>query len=152
MRHFLGGKMTQYIFRRVTRGGRMGGLPCPFPKIKKSALNLEKNALTLVICGLNFSFKMQFLRVSRRKNRRFFPVEHFFFVLYMIIYQRALIPSKLPCPKKLVTPWSWLLLSLGKNSRELDLQFWQNLVFQSKENIQAQTLENELTKRIYSQK
>ena len=95
---------------------------------------------------------MQFLRVSRRKNRRFFPAENFFFVLYMIIYQRALIPSKLPCPKKLVTPWFWLLLSLGKNSRELDLQFWQNLVFQSKENRQAQTLENELTKRIYSQK
>ena len=52
------------------------------------------------IYGLNLSFKMQFLRVSRRKNRRFFTAGPFFLVLYMSVYQSALIPRKLPCPKK----------------------------------------------------
>ena len=70
------------------------GFPYPFSKIEKSALILGKNFLIVVIYGLNFSFKMQFLRVSRRKNRRFFPAWPFFFVLYMIDYQRALIPRK----------------------------------------------------------
>ena len=56
----------------------------------------------MVIYGLNFSFKMQFLRVSRNKTG------NFFLVLYMIIYQSALIPRKLPCPTKfLVTCLSW---------------------------------------------
>ena len=62
----------------------------------------------MVTCWLNFLFKMQFLRVNRRKKQRFFPAEPFFLVLYMIVYQSALIPSKLPCPKKfLVTHQCW---------------------------------------------
>ena len=36
--------------------------------MEKSVLILGKNALIWVIHGLNFSFKMEFLRVSRRKN------------------------------------------------------------------------------------
>ena len=50
-----------------------------------------KNALIVAIYGLNFSFKMQFLRVSRRKNRRFFPAGSSFLLLYMIVYQSVLI-------------------------------------------------------------
>ena len=42
---------------------------------------------------------MQFLRVSRRKNRIFSPEGPFFLVLYMIVYQSALISKKLLCPK-----------------------------------------------------
>ena len=45
--------------------------PALFRKLEKSAQLLEKNALIVVIYGLNFSFKMQVLRVSRRKNQRF---------------------------------------------------------------------------------
>ena len=74
--------------------------PALFLKLEKSALIFWENALIVVIYVLNFSFKMQFLRVSRRKNRRFFPAETFFLVLYMIAYQSALISRKLPCPKK----------------------------------------------------
>ena len=40
--------------------GMGGGLPCPFLKIKKSALILEKNALIVSILRLNLPFKMQF--------------------------------------------------------------------------------------------
>ena len=39
------------------------------------------NALIAVIYGLNFSFKMQFLRVFKRKKQRFFLAEPFFFAL-----------------------------------------------------------------------
>ena len=65
--------------RRVTRGGRGGEVsPALFQKLEKSALILGKNALIVVIYGLNFLFKMQFVRFSRRKSWRFFPAGPFF--------------------------------------------------------------------------
>ena len=42
-------------------------------------------AKCLSLNGLNFSFKMQFLRVLRRKSQKFFPVGPFFLVLQKII-------------------------------------------------------------------
>ena len=58
--------------RRVTKGGRGREFYLAlFQKLGKSALILGKNDLIVVIHGLNFSFKMQFLRVSRRKNLTF---------------------------------------------------------------------------------
>ena len=93
-------------FRRVTRGGEKGlgegeeVSSAFFQKLEKSAPFLGKNALIVVICGLTFSFKIQVLKVSRRKNRKFFSVKPFFLVLYMIVYPSALISRKLPCPKK----------------------------------------------------
>ena len=60
------GKSTSDI--RVTRGGRGEVSPALFRNLEKSALILGKNALITVIYGLNFSFKMQLLRVSGRKN------------------------------------------------------------------------------------
>ena len=89
------------VSRRVTRGGGGGEYyPALFAKIGKSALIQGKNALVLIIYVLNFSFKMQFLSVSMRKNVRFYPEGPFFLVLYMIVCQSVLIPRKLPCPKK----------------------------------------------------
>ena len=83
--------------RRVTRGGRG----------ERSSLPFSKNMLNL----LNFSFKMQFLRVPRRKNRRFFHAESFFLVLYMTAYQSALISRKLPCLKNFLVTRSSVKLS-----------------------------------------
>ena len=60
---------------------RGGGLPSPFSKIGKTCPNFGKNALIVAIFGLNFSFKMQYLRVFSRKNRISFPVGPFFLVL-----------------------------------------------------------------------
>ena len=100
-------KVLLYLSRRVTKGGRWWGEVSPtlFQKLEESTLILGKNVLIVVICRLNFSFKMQFLRVSKRKNWRFYPVGPFFLVFHMVVYQSVLIPSKLPCPKKfLVTP------------------------------------------------
>ena len=71
-----------------------------FRKLEKSVLILGKNALIVVFYGLNFLFKVQFLRVSRRKNCRFFPAGLFAFVLQIIFYQSPLISRKLPCHKK----------------------------------------------------
>ena len=67
-----------------------------FRKLEKSALIFGENALIAVIYGLTFLFTVQFLRISRRKNQRFFSAGPFFFVLQMIVYQSALIPKKLP--------------------------------------------------------
>ena len=53
-----------------------------------------------VICGLNFSLKVQLFRVCRIKNRIFFSAGPFFFLLYMLFYWCALIPRKLRCRKK----------------------------------------------------
>ena len=56
--------------RRVTRGGREGGgLPCPFSKIGKRCPNLGKKCPDCGHLWWDFSFKMQFLRVSRQQNR-----------------------------------------------------------------------------------
>ena len=53
----------------------------------------------MVIYGLNFSFKTQFLRFFCRKNRKSFTAGPFFSVFWMIVYRGALIPRKLTCPK-----------------------------------------------------
>ena len=55
--------------------------PASLRKMVKKRLNFWKNAVISVIYGLSFSFKVQFLKVSRRKKRRFFLAEPFFFVL-----------------------------------------------------------------------
>ena len=64
------------LSRRATRGGedggRGGGIPALFRKLKKSALIWRKNVLIVVIYGYNFSFKIKFLRASRGKACRFF--------------------------------------------------------------------------------
>ena len=75
---------------------------------KKNALILGKNALIVVICGLNFSFKIKFLRLSRRKNRRFFSAGPFSCCKWFFMKVPALIPIKLSCPKKSwLRAWSW---------------------------------------------
>ena len=109
-RHVCG---SSQIFRHVTRGGKEGGgLTCPFSNIEKKCPNLGENAMTVVIYGLNISFITQ-LQVSRRKNWRFFPTGPFFLVLYMTVYQSALIPKKLPCPKKFLVTWLILFITFN---------------------------------------
>ena len=76
-------------------GGQGGGLPCPFLKIEKSALILEKKALIVYILGLNLSFKMYF----KKKSFKIFPCGSFFScVLDEKSHRSVLIPRSLPCP------------------------------------------------------
>ena len=82
------------------KSGEEGGGGVLFQKLEKSAPTLGKDALIVVNYELNFSFEMQFLRVSRWKNQKFYPVGPLFLALYMVVYQSALIPRKLPCSKK----------------------------------------------------
>ena len=57
---------------------------------------------------------MQFLRVSRKKTEIFPAGQNLFLVLYMIVYQSALIPRKLPNPKKfLVTRLTLKLMNFS---------------------------------------
>ena len=44
---------------------------------------------------------MKFLRVSGEKTGDFFPAGPFFIMLSVNVYLSALIPRKLPCPKKI---------------------------------------------------
>ena len=57
----LRGNTKVLVSMRAARGegGGGGGLPCPFLKIKKSALILEKNTLIVSLLRLNLPFKMQ---------------------------------------------------------------------------------------------
>ena len=59
------------VSRRVTRGGMGGGPPCPFSKVRKSALMLGRKCPDFGHLLVNFSFKKQFLRAFRRNIRRF---------------------------------------------------------------------------------
>ena len=86
-------------FRRVTRGGEEEEVPpALFQKLEKSALILGKNALIVVIYGLNFSFKMQFLRVPGI-NPEVFPCRAKF--LSRVVHDYL---SKCPNPKKTPLP------------------------------------------------
>ena len=89
----------EWVHMAKIRGGGGGG-GVLFQKLEKSAPTLGKDALIVVNYELNFSFEMQFLRVSRWKNQKFYPVGPLFLALYMVVYQSALIPRKLPCSKK----------------------------------------------------
>ena len=78
-------KLSSYNTAGAQLEGEGGKVyPALFQKLKKSALILRKNVLIVVIYKLNFSFKMQSLRVSRRKNRRFMPVGSFFLVFIKV--------------------------------------------------------------------
>ena len=85
--------------RGVTRGDEgMTDSPALFQKLEKSALISGENVLIAVIYELNFLFKVQFLRVSRKKEQRFYPAEPFFFVLQIIFLSK--------CPNSKKTPLS----------------------------------------------
>ena len=80
----------------------------------------------VVIYGYNFSFKMQFLRVSRQIIENFSMRGHSFLWLLVNVYRSALIPRKLPCPKKCLVrrlkPLLYLLRDQSRNqpSRIID--------------------------------
>ena len=57
----------------LTRKIPRGGLPCPFSKNGKCVLISGEKCPDYGHIWVNFSFKMQFLRVSRQKDHRFFP-------------------------------------------------------------------------------
>ena len=65
-----------------------------FKNWKKSVLIWRKK-----YPDLNFSFKVKFLRVSRRKNRRIFPYG-VFLSRVVGVHQSVLIPRKLNGPKR----------------------------------------------------
>ena len=89
---------------RVTRTGEGGVSPVIFRNIGKSAQICGKNVLIVIIYGQNSSFKMQFLRVSRPKNRIFLPCGSFL--------ARAVRESLWKCPNlkktRLPVKISWL--------------------------------------------
>ena len=98
---------SKYKNRRETGGAgemEVGGNVslALFHKFEKRVLILGKNALIWVIYGLHFSFKMECLRVSRRKNRRFFPVQPFFLcrVVHDCLSKRP-YSKKPPLPRKI---------------------------------------------------
>ena len=85
--------------RRVTRAGQGGEVSSAlFQKLETSALILGKNALIVVIYGLNLSFKMHFLKVSRNKSKNFPCWAKF---LSRVVHDYL---SKCPNPKKTPLP------------------------------------------------
>ena len=82
--------------RHISLRGRREVSPTLIRKLEKSVLILGKNALIAVIYGLNFSFKLQFLRVSRRKKPEIFLCGAFLF--------RVIDDYLLKCPNYKKTP------------------------------------------------
>ena len=80
--------------RRITRGGMGEVSPALFQKLGKISLTLGKNTLITVIRVLNFSFKVQFKRVSGKKTWRFLSS----------VVDDCL--SKCPHPKKNFLSWN----------------------------------------------
>ena len=80
--------------RREIRGGRGEVSPAFFQKLDKSALICGKKCPYCGHLWVRLSFKMQLLRVSRRKYRRLFPNGGF---LYCVVGECL---SKCPNSKK----------------------------------------------------
>ena len=82
----------------TTRGrGRRSSLPF-FKNLKRAPSFLEKNTMIVANYGLNFSFKIQFLTVSRRKKPNIFFVGPFFLVLYMKCLSQSFNSKKTTLP------------------------------------------------------
>ena len=77
-----------------------GGLPCPFFKIWKKVPQFWGKCPGYGHLWVTFLIWNAVFKSFQDKISEIFPCGVFFFVLYMIIYQSALIPRKLPCPKK----------------------------------------------------
>ena len=73
------GNMMMMHVTRVRETGEVS--PVFYKKLEKRVLILGRNALIAAISGLNFPFKMQFVRVPSRKNQTFFRPRPFFLVL-----------------------------------------------------------------------
>ena len=85
--------------RRLTRGRRGEGSPLPFfEKRKKVPWFGEKNDVVVIIYGQKFSFKMKFLRVSRRKSQIFFPCGAFLSRFVAECLSRCPYSKKTPLP------------------------------------------------------
>ena len=102
-------------FLQVRHGtrGKGGGLPCPFLKIKKSALILEKICPDCVYPCVKFAIQNVILRVSKRKNSKNFPCRAFFLDFLIKCLSSALISRNLPCPEKFLVPHLQVKLSLA---------------------------------------
>ena len=86
---------------RNQRGGGGGGLPCPFLKIKKSALILEKKCPDCVYPQVKFAIQNVVLRVSKRKNFKNFPCGAFFLGFLIKCLSKCPNFTKLPLPRKI---------------------------------------------------
>ena len=93
-------RLTDDFIRRVTIGGEGGEVfPALFQKLEKKCPNLWGKKCPE--CGhprVKFSFKMQFLRVSRRKNQRFFPCGAFLFCFVGECLSKCPNSKKTPLP------------------------------------------------------
>ena len=90
--------LSNWISRRVTRGGRGGGLPRLFSKIRKKCPNFRKKCRDCVHLGLNFFILNVVLRVSRRKKTHIFSLRGFSFMCCRCLST---------CPDSEKTPLPW---------------------------------------------
>ena len=77
------------------RGG--GGLPCPFFEIQKSALILEKGPVGVHL-WIKCSVQNVVLRVSMKKNRKYYPAWPCFLVFLTKCLSKRLSSTKPPLP------------------------------------------------------
>ena len=110
-------KTTQYDFLNYTgtwleRKGE--DLLSSFSKIGKKCPNFAKKCPSYINYVLNFSFKILFLRISKRKNPKFFPTRPFFLMLLMKYLSKCPNSKKIPLLWKIpgCSPELWNLFDI----------------------------------------
>ena len=104
--------------------------------IEKKCPNFGKKCPDCDCLWVKFFIYNEFLRVFRRKSRRFFPVGPFLLALQMIIYQCALISKKSPCPKKfLIMPLLTLLSTTCVKIHEIIYDIFETINHFSRHNF-----------------
>ena len=90
--------------RRVTRTRKgVSG-----KKLEEILLIWRKNVLIVVIVGRIPHLKSNFEEVPGKITGDILPARPFFLALLVNVYRSALIPIKLPCPKKFLARAWWI--------------------------------------------
>ena len=92
--------LIELLILRETPEG-LQGFPCPFSKIGKNCPNFTKKCPDCGHLWQNFSFKMKFLRVFRRKTRRFFHYGTFLSRVVGECLSKCPNSKKTPLPQKI---------------------------------------------------
>ena len=107
------------VSRRITRGGRGEVSPALFRKLEKSALILGGKCPNFSHLWVNFLIYSAIFKSFQEKNPEIFSQEGLSFScvsfsssFFLIVYQSALTPRKLPYPKKFLVAHQGVLCLL----------------------------------------
>ena len=90
---------SQSRYKCVTRGGKGRGLHCPFPEIGKKCPNFLGEMPWCQTSMIKFLNSSAIFKSFQAKKLKIYPCRAF---IFSTVDCSALIPRKLPCPKKVL--------------------------------------------------